>query len=163
MRILLDECLPRELADELVGHEVRTVQQEGWSSLENGALLLRTSGTFSVFITIDKNIERTQRLPANLAVVTLRARTNRIESLRPLVSEVLRVLKDIRPGTFVRVGEYQPAAAAGGREVRGKVAGDICPPRLGGSVGRTRGDAEVSPCGCHRGIHWRGSYDIMAA
>ena len=104
MRILLDECLPRELADELVGHEVRTVQQEAWSSLENGALLLRASGTFSVFITIDKHIERTQRLPANLAVVTLRARTNRIESLRPLVPEVLRALKDIQPGSFVRVG-----------------------------------------------------------
>ena len=104
MRILLDECLPRELADEFAGHEVRTVQQEGWSSLENGALLLRASSTFSVFITIDKHIERTQRLPANLAVVTFRARTNRIESLRPLVSEVLRVLKSIRPGSFVRVG-----------------------------------------------------------
>jgi len=104
VRILLDECLPRELADELVGHEIRTVQQEGWSSLENGTLLLRASGTFSVFITIDKQIERTQQLPANLAVVTLRARTNRIESLRPLVPEVLRVLKDIRPGSFVRVG-----------------------------------------------------------
>ena len=102
MRILLDECLPRELTDELVGHEVRIVQQEGWSSL--GALLSRASSTFSVFITIDKQIERTQRLPANLAVVTLRARTNRIDSLRPLVPEVLRVLKDIRPGTFVRVG-----------------------------------------------------------
>ena len=104
MRILLDECLARELADELVGHEVRTVQQEGWSGFENGALLLRASGTFSIFITSDKHIERTQRLPANLSVVTLRARTNRIESLRPLVSEVLRVLKDIRPGSFVRIG-----------------------------------------------------------
>ena len=104
MRILLDECLPRELAEELVGHEVRTVQQEGWSSLENGALLLRASGTFLVFITIDKQIERTQRLPANLAVVTLRARTNRIESLRPLVPDLLRVLRDIRPGSFARVG-----------------------------------------------------------
>ena len=60
--------------------------------------------TADIIITIDKQIERTQRLPANLAVVTLRARTNRIDSLRPLVPEVLRVLKDIRPGTFVRVG-----------------------------------------------------------
>lgn len=77
MRILLDECLPAELADELVGHQVRTV---------------------------DKHIERTQQPPADLAIVTLRARTNRIGSLRPLVSEVLRVLKDIRPGSFVRVG-----------------------------------------------------------
>ena len=104
MRILLDECLPAELADELVGHEARTVQQEGWSSLENGALLSRASGQFSVFMTVDKRIERTQRLRADLAVVTLRARTNRIETLRPLVPEVLRVLKDIRPGSFVRVG-----------------------------------------------------------
>jgi len=104
VRILLDECLPRELAKELIGHEVRTVQEEGWSSLENGALLQRASGTFSVFITIDKHIERTQRLPANLAVLTLRARANRIESLRPLVPEVLRALKRIRPGSFARVG-----------------------------------------------------------
>jgi hypothetical protein len=104
VRILLDECLPAELADELVGHDVRTVQQAGWSSLENGALLSRASGQFSVFITVDKHIERTQRLPPDLAVITLRARTNRIESLRPLVPEVLQVLQDIRPGSFVRVG-----------------------------------------------------------
>jgi len=104
VRILLDECLPAELALELVGHEVRTVQQEGWSGVENGALLSLASGQFSVFVTVDKQIERTQKPPADLAVVTLRARTNRIESLRPLVPEVLRVLKNIRPGSFVRVG-----------------------------------------------------------
>ena len=104
MRILLDECLPAELAEELVGHEARTVQQEGWSSLENGALLSRASGQFSVFITVDKHIERTQQLSVDLAVVTLRARTNRIESLRPLVPELLRVLQGIRPGSFLRVG-----------------------------------------------------------
>lgn len=44
MRVLLDECLPAELADELVGYEVRTVQQEGWSSVENGPLLSLASG-----------------------------------------------------------------------------------------------------------------------
>ncbi len=80
------------------------MQQEGWSSIENGALLSLASGQFSVFITVDKHIEREQQLPADLAVVTLRARTNRIESLRPLVPEVLSVLKNIRPGAFVRVG-----------------------------------------------------------
>lgn len=104
VRILLDECLPAELADELVGHEVRTVQQEGWSSIENGALLSLASGQFSVFITVDKHIEGQQRLPESLAVITLRARTNRIDSLRPLVPEVLSVLESIRPGSFVRVG-----------------------------------------------------------
>lgn len=104
MRILLDECLPAELADELTGHEVRTVQQAGWSSVDNGALLERAAGKFDVFVTIDKHIERTQKLPGTLAVITIKARANRIQALRPLVAELLRAIERIRPGTFERVG-----------------------------------------------------------
>ena len=81
MRILLDECLPRELADELMGQDVRTVQQQGWSGLENGELLSHAAGAFNVFLTVDKRIERTEQLPGNLAVVTIRDRSNRIQSL----------------------------------------------------------------------------------
>jgi len=29
VQILIDECLPRELGDELIGHEVTTVQEKG--------------------------------------------------------------------------------------------------------------------------------------
>ncbi len=39
VRVLLDEQLPRQLAPYLIGHEVRTVQQESWAGLQNGALL----------------------------------------------------------------------------------------------------------------------------
>ena len=104
MRILLDECLPSELADELVGHEVRTVQQEGWAGLENGELIHRAAPTFAVFLTIDKRIHSTQRLPKTLAIITIRAKANRIQTLRPLVPEVLRALEGLQPGTFVQVG-----------------------------------------------------------
>lgn len=104
MRILRDECLPRELADELVGHEVRTVQQEGWAGLENGELLQRAAATFAVFLTIDKRIHSTQQFPKTLAVITIRAKANRIQTLRPLVPAVLRALEGLQPGTFVRVG-----------------------------------------------------------
>jgi hypothetical protein len=104
VRILLDECLPSELADELVNHEVRTVQQVGWSSIDNGALLRRAASAFDIFITIDKHIERLHRVPATLAVITIRARANRIQVLRPLVPELLRVVAGIRPGTSERVG-----------------------------------------------------------
>ena len=104
MRILLDECLPRELADELVGHDVRTVQQQGWSGIENGELLNLAAGAFNAFLTVDKRIEHTQQLPGNLALVTIRARSNRIQSLRPLVPEIRRVLEKIQLGTFVQVG-----------------------------------------------------------
>lgn len=103
MRILLDECLPAEFADELKGHQVSTVQQEGWSGLENGALLEQASTRFPVFITVDKHIQGTRKLPGQLAVITLRARSNRIEALRPLVPQVLDLVRTIRPGSFETV------------------------------------------------------------
>jgi hypothetical protein len=43
MRILLDEQLPRQLAQEIPNHEVRTVQQQGWAGLGNGELLRRAA------------------------------------------------------------------------------------------------------------------------
>jgi hypothetical protein len=55
VRVLLDEQLPRQLARYISGHEVRTVQQEGWAGLKNGELLRRAvAGRFEVFITADR-------------------------------------------------------------------------------------------------------------
>ena len=39
MRVLLDECLPRRLKRELVGHDVKTAPEMGWASKRNGELL----------------------------------------------------------------------------------------------------------------------------
>ena len=39
MRILLDEDVPRRLANLLVGHDVSTVPQSGWAGIKNGKLL----------------------------------------------------------------------------------------------------------------------------
>lgn len=36
MRVLLDECIPRTLAREFVGHQVQTVPQAGWAGKSNG-------------------------------------------------------------------------------------------------------------------------------
>jgi predicted nuclease of predicted toxin-antitoxin system len=54
MRILLDESLPRRLALEISGHEVQTVQKQGWAGLKNGELLRRASGSFDVLVTGDR-------------------------------------------------------------------------------------------------------------
>jgi hypothetical protein len=51
MRILLDECLPKDFAKKLVGHEVTTVPQAGWASISNGnccvSLLILANSTSS--------------------------------------------------------------------------------------------------------------------
>ena len=39
MRLLLDECLPGKLKGGLPGHDVKTVPEMGWASVENGDLL----------------------------------------------------------------------------------------------------------------------------
>lgn len=41
MRILLDENLDWRLARSLPGHEVESVQKNGWAGIKNGALLAR--------------------------------------------------------------------------------------------------------------------------
>ncbi|MGH8707994.1 MAG: hypothetical protein ACREVD_08050 [Burkholderiales bacterium] len=90
MRILLDESLPLELRSELPGHTVRSVQQQGWSSLKNGELISRSVGQFDAFLTADQNLQYQQNLKTlPIAVVVLVARTNRIRDLRPLVPELL--------------------------------------------------------------------------
>lgn len=57
MRVLLDECVPRQLRRELPGHDVRTVQEMGWTGTENGALLHLANGRFDVLLTVDQRIE----------------------------------------------------------------------------------------------------------
>jgi hypothetical protein len=39
MRVLLDECVPRALRKELLGHNVKTVAEAGWAGVKNGELL----------------------------------------------------------------------------------------------------------------------------
>jgi hypothetical protein len=103
LRILIDECLPCELGDELAGHEVKTVQQAGWAGLTNGELMRKISGSFEIFLTIDKRLESEQHIPEDVALITVRARSNRTQDLRPLVPEVLRAVIETPLGTSARV------------------------------------------------------------
>ncbi len=105
MRILLDESLPRPLSRLLVGHFVSTVAGEGWTSLSNGALLRRAAEHFDVVLTADQNIEFQQSLATlPVAVVVLVAESNRLESLEPLVPDLLEALKTLKSRTLLRVG-----------------------------------------------------------
>ena len=105
MRILLDESLPRPLGLVLIGHDVSTVRDESWTSLTNGALLRQAAATFDVLLTADRNIEFQQNLATlSIAVVILVAESNRLESLEPLVPNVLEALKTLKPKSLIRVG-----------------------------------------------------------
>lgn len=105
MRVLLDECLPRRLKGDLIGHEVRTVPEMRWSGKRNGELLRLAAREFDVFLTVDRRLPREQKLATfRIAVIVLVARSNRLLDLLPLVPAILEILPRARPGEAVVVG-----------------------------------------------------------
>ena len=84
MRVLLDESLPRPLAKLLVRHEVRTVVEVAWASVENGELLRRASGAFDVLIT-SPLARRRRRFPCFDGVRSLAANRHARERIRFIV------------------------------------------------------------------------------
>jgi len=105
VRILLDECLPKRLKRDLVGHDARTVPEMGWASKRNGELLALAETAFDVFLTVDRNLSFQQDIDRlNVAVVVLVARSNRHSDLQPLIPELLGVLVGVAPGQLLRVG-----------------------------------------------------------
>jgi len=106
VRVLLDEQLPRRFARELTGHEVRTVQEQGWAGVQNGELLRRAAEAgFDAFVTADQNLQFQQNLSASaLRILVLVARSNALEDLRPLVPKLLAAIPVSRAGQVVRIG-----------------------------------------------------------
>ena len=99
MKLLLDECIDRRLAKELVGHEVKTAPQMGWAGIKNGELLTRASVEFDVFITVDRNLQFQQNLSQfSMAIIVLKASTNRLVDLKPLAPKILSILDKVNRG-----------------------------------------------------------------
>ncbi len=104
MKILLDECLDRRLAKDMVEHEVKTVPQMGWATIKNGELLALAEKEFDVFLTVDRNLSFQQNLPRfNLAVIVLHASSNRLWDLRTLVPKLLESLPMAKRGEVLLV------------------------------------------------------------
>lgn len=106
MRVLLDGCVPSRLADELPEHEVCTAPNMGWGDLDDGPLLNAMAGRFDALVTVDKSLPKQQRIDNRpLAVVVLRAKTNRLEDLLPRVPKLRAVLEDALPGQVYEISD----------------------------------------------------------
>jgi hypothetical protein len=105
VRVLLDENLPHDLIVELGDHQVVTVQGLGWAGVKNGELLRRAAGLVDALLTMDRKLEFEHDLAAvPFGVVVIRARSNRVQDLRPLIGAINEALARVKPGEVVRVG-----------------------------------------------------------
>lgn len=106
MRILLDENLDWRLRRMLPGHRVESVAYLGWSGMKNGTLLRRAvEEGFDVMLTMDGNMLHQQDIPDfKIAIIALRAPTNRLADTSPLMPAVLACLPSVVAGTVTFVG-----------------------------------------------------------
>ena len=100
LRVLLDENLDWRFSREIPGHAVESVPLIGWAGITNGQLFAQTEHRFDVIISMDAGIIHQRNLSKyNIAVIILRAPSNRLADTRPLMAKVLSVLPTIKPGT----------------------------------------------------------------
>lgn len=106
MRILLDECVPRPLRDELLGHDIVTVPEMGWSGKKNGELLMLMSQSgFEVLLTTDRHLRYQQNLASyQITFIVMLSPSNRLANLVPLISAVEVALNNLQRGTIIEVG-----------------------------------------------------------
>lgn len=102
MKILLDESVPRLLKLRLPQLNISTVQEMGWTGVQNGELLRRAEELFDILITADQNLRYQQNLSGHkLAILVLPS--NQVPLVTRLVPVVETLLTTIQPGMVVDV------------------------------------------------------------
>ena len=88
-----------------VDDECQTVCQAGFGAKKNGELLWTAEGRWDVLLTSDRNIKYQQNMTGrSTRIVILRAKSNRMKDLLPLMPACAHSLVTIQPGQVIDVG-----------------------------------------------------------
>jgi predicted nuclease of predicted toxin-antitoxin system len=99
MRILFDQGTPVPLRKFLIGREVTTAHELGWSDLRNGELLAAAESDFDVFITTDQNLRYQQNISErSLAILVLP--TTSWPRLKTFTDLILSEVSQAQPGEY---------------------------------------------------------------
>jgi hypothetical protein len=103
VRVLFDQGTPVPLRRLLVGHEVSTAYEQGWSTLKNGALLSAAEqGGFEVLITTDTNLRYQQNLAHRTMAIVVPSTTS-WPRIRLAAAVVVAALDSIAAGDYVEL------------------------------------------------------------
>jgi len=77
----------------------------GWTTIKNGELVALAAEQFNVFVTVDRNLAFQQNVGASkIAVIVLRAKSNRLFDLKPLIPAPIAAIEAVKPGAVQLVG-----------------------------------------------------------
>lgn len=102
MRVLIDECLPRQLKGWLARYfDTSTVQEMGWANVKNGKLLLAANENgFDVLVTADKNMHYQQNFDG-LQISSVVIPTNLKRLVQKCIPALRQSLENLQPGQKV--------------------------------------------------------------
>ena len=104
MKLLLAECVARDLKEDLAAHEVTTVTEAGYQGMKNGALLRAAATQYDVLITVDRNLAFQQNIRSlQIAILVIVAGGITYDNLKPFSPRILEALGGIQPGEVVTV------------------------------------------------------------
>lgn len=103
MRVLFDQGTPVPLRRYLTSHEVATVYELDWSTLQNGILISQAEAAgFDVMVTTDRNWKYQQNLSQRrLAVVVLLSTS--WPKIQAKVAAVVTAVDDSTVGSYLEV------------------------------------------------------------
>ena len=104
LHVLLDECVPKQLRQDLGDFEVRTVQEMGWAGVKNGALIQLAGPDFDCVFTVDREFASTYAGTPPVGVVILQVGSSDPVKLRPHMATVVEALRTIKRGEVRRLG-----------------------------------------------------------
>ena len=103
MLILFDQGVPTPLRRSLVGHEIKTAFEMGWSTLANGDLLAQAESLgFDVLVTTDRNLGHQQNLRRR-CIAILALSTTSWPRIRRTTAAILEALSGLQAGAYVEV------------------------------------------------------------
>jgi len=103
MKILLDECVPKDFCKSFPEHECHAARRAGFGGKRNGELIaLAEQAGFDALITVDKRIPFQQNLRRiNIAVLILNVPSNRLPDLLCHIPACRSALAALKPGQVV--------------------------------------------------------------
>jgi hypothetical protein len=105
----MDEMVPRKLRRELTECDVRTVQEEGWRSFKNGALLSRAQTDFDVFLSGDTNLEYQQNVARfDIGIVAIETVSLRLRDIMRAIDDIRTAVATVLPGELIKVEVPRP-------------------------------------------------------
>lgn len=103
-RVLFDEDVPRQLRRDLPEFSIVTVQEQGWSSVQNGELLRLASDHFDVLVTADKRLHKQQNVARfRIGVVVIATLDTRLPALQAVLPQLRSAIDRVMPGTVILV------------------------------------------------------------